>query len=63
MCFCRLLIFKILTFFRKIFLEYHQSDLDPNCLQKLSADDTREQIVKPDKDEENTIMKKPAISV
>ena len=55
MLFCRLLIFFKINFFEKFFQEYHQSvkhsgsksgrhyvgpDLDPNCLQRLSADDT-----------------------
>ena len=55
MLFCRLLIFFKINFFEKLFQEYHVSnsldpdqarhfvgpDLRPNCLQKLSADDTR----------------------
>ena len=45
-----MLIFFKINFFEKLFQEYHQSDvgpdLGPDCLQKLSADDTRRQIVK-----------------
>ena len=60
MIFCGLLkIFKI-NLFKKFYQEYHQSsgsldldqvqhfvgpDLDPNCLQKLSAEDTSMQRV------------------
>ena len=58
--FCPLLIFFRINFFEKFFQEYHQSvnsldpdqvlhffrpDLGPNCLQKLSADDTSWQRV------------------
>ena len=51
--FCCLLIFFKINLFKKLFQEYHLSviqigsrpdltfDLGPNCLQKLSADDTR----------------------
>ena len=47
-CFCcHLLIFFIISFFKKFFQEHYQSfnglntdqDLGPNCLQRLSADD------------------------
>ena len=60
MLFCRLLIFSKSFIFEKFFQEYHMSvkqigsrsgptffrpDLGPNCLQRLSADDTRRQRV------------------
>ena len=61
MLFCRLQIFFKIIFFEKFFQEYHLSvkqigsrsgptffvgpDLGPNCLQRLSADDTRRQRV------------------
>ena len=49
--FCRLLIFFKINFFnnKKILREYYQCrlfvglDLDPHCLQRLSADDARRQ--------------------
>ena len=52
MFFCHLLIFFKVSLFEKFFQEYHQSvkqfgsrsvgpDLVPNCLPKISADDTR----------------------
>ena len=58
--FCRLLIFSKSFIFEKFFQEYHLSvkqidpdqarrfvgpDLGPNCLPRLSADDTRRQRV------------------
>ena len=63
MRFCRLLIFFKINIFEKFFQEFHlsvkqigsrsgstfcQPDLGPNCLHKLSADDTRRQKVKSD---------------
>ena len=59
MFFCRLPIFFKINFFEKFFQEYHLSvnrldpnqvryfvglDLGANCLQRLSADDTRSMI-------------------
>ena len=55
MLFCHLLIFFKINFFEEFFQEYHQCqtvwiqtrpDLGPNCLQRLSADNTRRQRVK-----------------
>ena len=59
---CRLLIFFKVNFFEKFFREYQQDvnsldpdqaqhfvgpDLGPNCLQRLSADDTSRQRYNP----------------
>ena len=59
--FCRLLIFFKIIFFEKFFQEHYRvpnslypdqaprfagSGLGPNCLQRLSVDDSRRQIVK-----------------
>ena len=55
MLFCRLLIIFKINFFKKFFQEYNQSvnsldldqarpfDMGPNCLQRLSAEDTSRQ--------------------
>ena len=56
MLICRLLISFKINFFKKFFQDYHQgvnrqgkhvvrTDLGPNCLQTLSADDTSRQSV------------------
>ena len=55
MLFCRLLIFFLINFLKKFFKKYHRNvkkfrfvrpDLSPNCLPRLSADDTGRQRVK-----------------
>ena len=51
MPFCHMLIFFKIHFLEKFFQEYHKSakvwpDLDPNFMQRLSADNTSRQRVK-----------------